>query len=320
MIRSSTEEQSVNDLHQHPEQEADMEDKVLLDPRELADHLKKGDVIPIDTRDPDSFDAGHIPGAVNAHDIFTYLATSTPEGRRELQTKFAAIFGDAGLSGKELAVVYEQSMNTGFGQSCRGYYLLKFLGYPRAAVLHGGFIAWTDAGLPTTTEVTVREPVSFPIDPAGAELIVDSRTMLEAVNYPSIVKLDVRDVDEWIGVSSSPYGVDFCPRKGRIPGARWLEWYRMMKPGKDGPRFKSKGEILAECQTVGITPDTPVILYCFKGARTSNTFIALKEAGIKDVRTYFGSWNEWSRDQSLPIEEGFPDRSGFEVRIPATLN
>ena len=286
-----------------------MTDKVLLDPMDLATRLDDGDVVLIDTRDPDSFEAGHIPGAVNAHDIFTYLATSTPEGQKDLQTKFAGIFGNAGLSGKELAVVYEQSMDTGFGQSCRGYYLLKFLGYPRAAVLHGGYKAWTNANLPTTTEASSPEPRSFPVDSRAANLIVDAETMLEAVNDPSIVKLDVRDVDEWIGASSSPYGADFCPRKGRIPGARWLEWYRMMKPGQDGPIFKTKDEIAAECQTVGITPDTPVILYCFKGARTSNTFIALKEAGVKDVRTYFGSWNEWSRDVSLPIEEGSPNPS-----------
>jgi thiosulfate/3-mercaptopyruvate sulfurtransferase len=297
-----------------------MEDKVLLDPKDLSDRLSSGDVIPIDTRDPESFAAGHIPGAVNAHDIFTYLATSTPEGQKELQTKFADIFGAAGLSGKELAVVYEQSMNTGFGQSCRGYYLLKFLGYPRAAVLHGGFQAWSDANLPTTTEASNPTPKSFHVDPRAASLIVDAKTMLEAVNDPGIVKLDVRDVDEWIGTSSSPYGADFCPRKGRIPGARWLEWYRMMKPGKSGPVFKSKGEILAECQSVGITPDTPVILYCFKGARTSSTFVALKEAGVKDIRTYFGSWNEWSRDPSLPIEEGFPSSPGFEIPVPAAVN
>ena len=59
-------------------------------------------------------------------------------------------------------------------------------------------------------------------------------------------------------------------------------------------------------QSVGITPDTPVALYCFKGARASNTYLALKEAGVKDVKIYFGSWNEWSRDPSLPIEEGLP--------------
>ena len=107
-------------------------------------------------------------------------------------------------------------------------------------------------------------------------------------------------------VKPSPYGKDFCPRKGRIPGARWIEWYRMMKPTPTGPMFKSREEILAECATVGITPQTPVVLYCFKGARASNTLVALKEAGVDDVRMYFGSWNEWSRDPALPIETGLP--------------
>ena len=29
-------------------------------------------------------------------------------------------------------------MNSGFGQSCRGYYLLTMLGYPKIKVLDGG--------------------------------------------------------------------------------------------------------------------------------------------------------------------------------------
>ena len=95
-------------------------------------------------------------------------------------------------------------------------------------------------------------------------------------------------------------------RSSSIPGAVWLEWYRMMKPSAAGPVFKSPDEIMAECHTVGIGQDTPVFLYCFKGARASNSLVALKEAGIKDVRMYFGSWNEWSRDPSLPIESGPP--------------
>jgi 3-mercaptopyruvate sulfurtransferase SseA len=67
------------------------------------------------------------------------------------------------------------------------------------------------------------------------------------------------------------------------------------------------GKSLADnIRVVGITQNTPVYLYCFKGARASNTFLALKNAGVKDVRMYFGSWNEWSRDPSLPIEEGLP--------------
>jgi thiosulfate/3-mercaptopyruvate sulfurtransferase len=282
-----------------------MTEKVLLTPGELQD-MMGADVVIIDTRNPDAYAAGHIPGAVNIHDIFTYLAMSTPDEMAKLQDKFAAAFGAAGLGGSETAVFYEESMNSGFGQSCRGYFLLKFLGYPKAMVLHGGFVAWKAAGLPVSTEAATPAPKEFPVSEAGLHMMLDRDAMLAALEDDNVVKLDVRDVDEWIGTSSSPYGPDFCPRKGRIPGARWLEWYRLMKPTGAGPMFKAKDEILAECASVGVTPKTPVYLYCFKGARASNSLVALKEAGITDVRLYFGSWNEWSRDESLPIETGLP--------------
>ena len=283
-----------------------MSEKVLVTPAELVDSLKSEPIVVIDTRDPATYAAGHLAGAVNIHDIFTYLATSTPEGVATMRDKFAAIFGAAGLSGKETAVVYEQSMNTGFGQSCRGYVLLHYLGYPKIKILHGGYAAWAAAGLPSTTEVPAPTAAKFPLDAGGMDILVDLQGMKAAVADPNLVKLDTRDVDEWIADSSSPYGKDFCPRKGRIPGARWIEWYRMMKPTAAGPMFKSRDEILAECATVGITPKTPVVLYCFKGARASNTLVALKEAGIENVTLYFGSWNEWSRDPALPIETGLP--------------
>ena len=280
--------------------------KTLISPAELQSMMKSGGVVVIDTRAPDAYAAGHIPGAVNIHDILTYLATSTPEGVKELTGKFAAAFAAAGLTGTETAVIYEQSMNTGFGQSCRGYFLLQYLGYPKASILHGGLQAWTAEGLALSTEVPDPVSATFTVDPAAAALMADKDDVLAALKAPGTVLLDVRDVDEWIGESSSPYGKDFCPRKGRLPGAVWIEWYRMMKPTAAGPMMKAPAELLAECASVGITPSSKVIIYCFKGARASNTYVALKQAGVKDVRIYFGSWNEWSRDPSLPIEEGMP--------------
>src|SRR6516165_5069169 len=222
---------------------------VLISAGELADLIKREPCVVIDTRNPDAYAAGHLPNAVNVHEIFTYLAMSTPEGMNE------------------------QKMNTGFGQSCRGYYLLTMLGYPKVKVLHGGLDAWVAAGLPETKELPSPVKASFSVVPEAADILIDAKTMLAAVGKPGIAILDVRDVDEWIGESSSPYGKDFCPRKGRIPGAVWLEWYRMMKPTVEGPRFKSPAEILAECATVSITPETPVVIYRFKGARASNTLL-----------------------------------------------
>lgn len=283
-----------------------MSDQVLIEPARLQQVMNSEATVLIDTRDPEVYAQGHIPGAINLREIFTYLSMSDHEGLTALQHKFADAFGAAGLSGKETAVIYEDAMNTGFGQSCRGYFMLQYLGYPKAKVLHGGYQAWLAAGLPVSTEPAIPVPAEFPDPVKPYAVMVDKEKMLAAVKDPSIIKLDVRDVDEWIGISSSPYGPDFCPRKGRIPGARWLEWYRLMKPSADGSVFKARDEVLAECQTVGILPHSKVYIYCFKGARASNTFLALKEAGIKDVKIYFGSWNEWSRDPALPIETGFP--------------
>jgi thiosulfate/3-mercaptopyruvate sulfurtransferase len=277
----------------------------LITPSELAAMQAAQPVVVIDTRDPEAYAAGHVPGAVNLREIFTFLATSTPEGLQELKATFAKALGDAGLSGKETAVFYEDAMNSGYGQSCRGYYLLTWLGYPKIKVLNGGFSAWRAGGLPVSTEAATPTAASFPTDLTMSDVMLTQGDVLAALDTPTVM-LDVRDVDEWIGESSSPYGKDFAPRKGRLPGAKWIEWYRFMKPTAEGPVFKSPDEVRAECATAGITTDDTIYLYCFKGARASNTFLALKQAGFSDVRMYFGSWNEWSRDPSLPIETGLP--------------
>ena len=122
----------------------------------------------------------------------------------------------------------------------------------------------------------------------------------------------MRDAIEWIGESSSPYGTDFCPRKGRIPGAKWIEWYRMMKPTAEGPRFKSVPEILAECATAGIGPYMPRLPLLFQGgSRRPHLFGAERSRGSRTCGCIPALWNEWSRDPSLPIEEGYPARKGM---------
>ena len=280
-------------------------DTVLISPEQLSTLMGAEPVVIIDTRDGDAYAASHIPGAVNMREIFTFLATSTPEGLMALKATFAEHFGAVGLSGTETAVFYEDALNSGYGQSCRGYYLLTWLGYPKIMVLNGGFSAWKAAGLDVSTAAPTPVAKTFPNGLAGADVMLTKEEMVAAL-YTDIQLLDVRDIDEWTGESSSPYGKDYAPRKGRLPGAKWIEWYRFMKPSAQGPVFKSPLEVQAEAATAGIAKDDTVYLYCFKGARASNTFLALKQAGFTDVRMYFGSWNEWSRDEALPIETAFP--------------
>jgi thiosulfate/3-mercaptopyruvate sulfurtransferase len=277
--------------------------KLLISPQSLTSVLAENssNTVIIDTRTPEDYAISHIPQSINIRDFFTYLLdNSYPAGLKKLQEYFAEIMSKVGISGAERLIVYEDTLNKGYGQSCRAAFLLKYLGCAQVSILHGGYRAWLRAGLPTTDEVPLRESSIFRLHP-NADIIVTTAEMLQAIDNPAIIKLDVRDSSEWLGLSSSPYAPDFCPRKGRIPNAVWLEWHRLMTCSEEISMFRSKAKILEICQSVGITSDSIVYIYCFKGSRAANTLIALEEAGIS-ARNYFGSWNEWSRDFSLPID------------------
>lgn len=258
----------------------------------------------IDVRTPECYAEGHIETAANVHTFFTYLATSDERGVKDLTETFVDELQTAGISGKdgEHVIAYEDSLKTLYGASCRAFYVLKLLGHPRVSVLDGGFESWMQNGHPTSQDALPVKRGTFQPN-WNPSLWKGKEEVLEALNNPNIVLLDVRDMVEWKGESSSPYGVDFAPRKGRIPGATHILWTDFMeRDGTGHVTFKEPEDIRTMCAAKGVTPDKEVIVYCFKGARASNTYLALREAGFENVSNYFASWNEWSRDKDLEVD------------------
>ena len=280
-----------------------MGDKVLYSPSEVNELMKGDNVIVIDIRDAEDYQEEYISGAVSVPDIFFCLSMTTPEGLEELHQTFTGHFSEIGLTSDKTAIIYEDAYDSRYGGSCRGYWLLRYLGHENVGILDGGYSAWNDEGFPVDAETVVSESSKFVVKPQS-DLIATKSEMIEVVNNPGSVKLlDNRDKIEWIGKSSSPYGIDYTPRKGRISGATWIEWYEFLERDGKIPYFKTNDKILELCAQHDLHPDDDIIIYCFKGARASNTFVALKEAGFKNIRNYFGSWNEWSRDMDLPIDD-----------------
>jgi thiosulfate/3-mercaptopyruvate sulfurtransferase len=280
-----------------------MNSKLIYTPNEANAKRETGEALLIDVRSSEDFDKGHIPDAVNIPEMFTTLSMSTADGLQEMRDIFIPLFRKAGIRHDQSVIVYEESLDTRYGGSCRGYFQLSLFGHRDVGILDGGLTQWIQEGLPITTEPTILKPSNF--EPSNKDdFLATLEDMVEAIDNPGVKLLDNRDEDEWRGLSSSPYGVDFAPRKGRIPGARWVEWYQFMDTSQAIPHFKSTGEIRAICAQVGMDVDDDIIIYCFKGARASNTYIALKMAGFKHVRNYYGSWNEWSRHPELPIDAG----------------
>jgi thiosulfate/3-mercaptopyruvate sulfurtransferase len=279
-----------------------MTNKILYSPTEANEKLNNGEAVLVDVREAEDYAQGHIPSAVNIPEMFTTLSMTTPEGLKELQDIFVPLFRKAGIRQDQTVIVYEDSLNTRYGGSCRGYFQLSLLGHEDVGIVDGGFSQWKKDGLPVATEVTTSAPSDFQAN-IQSSILATKDEVLAALNDHSVKLLDNRDEDEWRGESSSPYGIDFSPRKGRIPGARWVEWYEFMEPSDDIQHFKSPEEIRSICAQVGLYPEDDIIIYCFKGARASNTLIAMKEAGFKNLRNYYGSWNEWSMYPELPIHE-----------------
>lgn len=277
----------------------------LVECEDLHALIERDEVVVIDTRPEAAYARTHLPGAVNIHDIFTYLVTRENGGLEAMAGHFKTKLEASGIRRSDRVVIYEDAMDNGYGQSCRGRFLLHYLGHEDVRVLHGGYRAWRSAGLPLTDAIPQVVPSTYDVQITPDEMLT-AEDILAALDDPAVLLLDCRDHAEWVGATSSPYGVDFNPRKGRIPGAVWIEWYRMMYRQDGIPWIKDDDHVLKVCEEAGITADSCVYIYCFKGARASNMLMALKMAGIPNVRNYLGSWNEWSRDFSLPIDEDYP--------------
>ena len=277
----------------------------LLSPKEVQTLQASGEALVVDVRDADDYAAAHIAGAVSIPQIFYHLSTTTPEELEESKQLFQDLFRAAGITGDELVVLYEDGLASRFGGSFRGWWWLCLFGHENAAVLDGGFKAWQEAGLPVDDVPVTPEPSSFEAGFNG-EILAFKQDVLDAIGDDTVALLDNRDAVEWYCEQSSPYDTpdeDFSPRRGRIPGATWVEWTRLMTED-ESPTFRSPEEIREIMATAGLGPDDDIIIYCFKGSRASNTFAALRSAGFTKLRNYLGSWYEWAAIESLPIETG----------------
>ncbi|MBN2510889.1 MAG: sulfurtransferase [Spirochaetales bacterium] len=274
----------------------------LISVSDLAGRLKKEKIQIIDIREDDEYEKGHLPGAVHIKEFFYYLSESTEEGMKALVDTFTGLLQAKGIVPDFPVVIYEEEMNKKYGGSCRGAFLMTLFGHRDVHVLHGGYSGWVGKGLTVSTE-TPAAVMSGYTPRLDTALFLDYREMHAAVGKRDAVILDNRDRSEWLGVSSSPYGVDFSPRKGRIPGAVWLEWHMLMETIDGLPMFKTNDEIRRIVEDHGISIDSDIYIYCFKGSRASNTLLALHKAGFTKAKVYFASWYEWAKRPELPIDE-----------------
>jgi len=256
----------------------------------LNEHLKDR-VIVADTRTEQQYMQGHIPGAVWL-DISGIGGRTSESALPLLHQELAAKFSILGITGAEQVVFYDESMGT---KAPKALWFLTYAGYRWGRVLHGGFGAWQKAGLPVSTEQTVRPAKVFNVN-ANPAIFASTDYVAKRIRNTATVILDVRGRDEYSGKDTSQH----CARSGRIPGAVSLEWTQLLE---NPLSYRQVADLEKRLKDVGATPEKEILVYCHQGNRSSNTYLALQLLGYPRVRNYVGSWHEWAARLDLPLEK-----------------
>jgi thiosulfate/3-mercaptopyruvate sulfurtransferase len=273
----------------------------LITARDLYKNLKNPDWVVIDCHfvlsQPDAgrtaYDESHIPGAVYAHLERDLSGKVYPgkTGRHPLPeiVEFSETVSRWGIDKTVQVIAYD---NAGGSMAARLWWLLKWLGHDKAAVLDGGLKAWKEAEYPLEKKSNENPRRNFTPAPRS-EMILD----LSISNNPlpeDLLIVDSRASERYKGQTEP---ID--PVAGRIPGAVNL-FYQDNLDSRE--KFKSRRKLEDRFSKIIYLPPNKVVFYCGSGVTAVHNILAMYAAGMGVARLYPGSWSKWITDPERPVE------------------
>ncbi|MFT3759134.1 sulfurtransferase [Thauera sp.] len=275
----------------------------LIGAAELAQRLHSPDWVVFDCRfDLCNADFGlhaylgqHIPGAFFLDLEADLSAPKTGlNGRHPLPdpAKLAARLEACGVSHHSQVVAYDDASGM---FAARLWWLLRWLGHNRVAVLDGGLQAWCSAGLPLDSAQPEAPPATYALSLRANR--VDADFVLGHLGQPQMLLIDARSPDRFRGENEM-----LDPVGGHIPGAINRFFRDNLQP--DG-LFK-QASILREEFGVLLGTHLPqqVVHQCGSGVTACVNVLAMESAGLSGSLLYAGSWSEWCADPRRPVATG----------------
>lgn len=237
------------------------------------------------------WERGHIPGAAFADLLVELSAPGEPLAfTMPSAQRFAAAMEKLGVGEGTRVVLYDARETM---WAARLWWMLRAFGFDEAAVLDGGWVAWTSEGRPVSTEPAAQRASKFVARPRLG-LIVGKEDVRRALGDGHTVLVDALSKREFSGELA------FFGRPGHIPGAINVPARRMLD--RQTQRFRSEAE-LRQMFAPALAADR-VITYCGAGVASASDAFTLHRLGHPDVAVYDGSMMEWAADPSLPLVTG----------------
>ena len=281
-----------------------MKSQHLIVAEELLPHLGEPDWAVVDCRfnllAPDEGESqyfeAHLSGAVYAHlDRDLSGPRTGRNGRHPLPSvpEMAARFSRWGIDASVQVVAYDADSGP---MAARLWWMLRYFGHDRAAVLDGGMRGWRAAGLPTRAGREERAPRSF-TPRLRSSMRVEAAQILERAGSGIEVLVDARAPERFRGEEEP-----LDPVAGHIPGALNHFYHKNLDPQG---RLLSADALREQFRALlGNAAPESVVSYCGSGVTACHNLLAMEQAGLEGARLYAGSWSEWCSDPSRPIERG----------------
>jgi thiosulfate/3-mercaptopyruvate sulfurtransferase len=237
------------------------------------------------------YDAGHIPSAGFA-DLMTDLSDAESPFQYAVPSpeKFCEAMGALGVGDDSRVVLYDTS---GSAWAARVWWMLRWVGFDRAALLDGGLGAWTAEGRPLSTEPVSRQAKQLTPAPRP-ELIAGRDEVFAAIENDAAQLIDVMPEPHYLGQMT------MYDRAGHIPSAINIPITGLTD---ESGHYRPLDELAAMHD---LDRDARAITYCGGGiAASSNAFI-MTRLGFTNVAVYTASLQEWAADPALPMEVDTP--------------
>ncbi len=241
----------------------------------------------------EAYAKGHIPGALFLHlDRDLSGTLSGRNGRHPLPEPrvFAARMAACGVGPETQVVAYDNESGV---FAARLWWMLRWLGHDKAALLDGGLPGWRRAKRPLATEVPNYPSAVF--SPRPQPGLVDADYVAAHLQSPGMLLIDARSPERFAGRNET---VD--PVGGHIPGAVNRFYFDNLDDA--GCCFKPAEDLRAEFDELlkGRDPAT-VVQQCGSGVTACHNLLAMEIAGLSGSKLYAGSWSEWCADPARPV-------------------
>jgi thiosulfate/3-mercaptopyruvate sulfurtransferase len=261
---------------------------LVIEPKELQQHLTDENLLLVDLSNPQNYAAGHIPGAVQV--LPQELVAGTPPAPGQLPSveRLSQLFSRIGLTPDTHVVVYDDE---GGGWAGRFIWTLDVVGHKSYSYLNGGLWAWHGDKLPLSQDIAQPSPskVSVTID---ASIVPEKQTILDQLDDEHFVVWDARTVEEYLGQKQT------AQKNGHIPGAIHCEWTELMDRNEN---LRIRADADDYLQHKGFSKNQHIVTHCHSHHRSGFTYLVGKVLGY-NVKAYSGSWSEWGNAPDTPVE------------------